>query len=210
MAARILVVEDEETLAALLDYNLRREGFEVRVAMDGDEAMLAIDEDPPDLVALAWMLPGLSGVEICRRIRLRPAHRDLPIIIVTARGEEADRVRGLEIGADDYVTKPFSIPELTARIRALLRRARPELSSDLVTFGDLSVDRGRHRVHRGDREVHLGPIEFRLLECLLQRPGHVYSRARLLDLVWGRDIHVEERTVDVHIGRLRKALNDQG
>ena len=210
MAARILVVEDEETLAALLDYNLGREGFEVRLARDGDEAMLAIDEDPPDLVVLDWMLPGLSGIEICRRIRFRPDLRDLPVIIVTARGEEADRVRGLEIGADDYVTKPFSIPELTARIRALLRRARPELSSDLVTFGDLSVDRGKHRVRRGGREVHLGPIEFRLLECLLQRPGHVYSRARLLDLVWGRDIHVEERTVDVHIGRLRKALNGQG
>ena len=206
MAPRVLIAEDEEALRALLQYNLARDGFEVRVAADGDEAMLAIEADPPDLVLLDWMLPGLSGLEICRRIRFRPELRDMPVIILTARGEEADRVRGLETGADDYVTKPFSVPELIARMRSLLRRSRPELSADVVTFGDLSLDRGRHRVRRGDREVHLGPTEFRLLDCLLSRPGRVYSRERLLDLVWGNDAEVEMRTVDVHIGRLRKAL----
>jgi two-component system, OmpR family, phosphate regulon response regulator PhoB len=210
MGARVLVAEDEEALRALIQYNLAREGFDVRVAADGDEAMLAIEADPPDLVLLDWMLPGLSGLDICRRIRFRPDLRDLPIIVVTARGEEADRVRGLETGADDYVTKPFSVPELIARMRSLLRRSRPELSTDVVTFGDLSLDRARYRVRRGEREVHLGPTEFRLLDCLLQRPGRVYSRERLLDLVWGNDVHVEIRTVDVHVGRLRKALNREG
>ncbi|HET7409301.1 MAG TPA: response regulator, partial [Paracoccaceae bacterium] len=194
MAARILVVEDEETLAALLDYNLGREGFEVRVAADGDEAMLAIGEEPPDLVLLDWMLPGPSGIEICRRIRSRPELRDMAVIMLTARGEEEDRVRGLDTGADDYLTKPFSVPELIARVRALLRRARPGVSADIATFGDLSLDRETRRVRRAGREVHLGPTEFRLLETLMQRPGRVYSRAQLLDLVWGRDLHVEERT----------------
>lgn len=210
MVARILVVEDEEALQALLHYNLTRAGFEVRVASDGDEAVLALKEDPPDLVLLDWMLPRLSGLEICRRIRHRPDLRDLPVILLTARGEEEDRVRGLETGADDYVSKPFSIPELIARIHALLRRSRPELSSDTIIFGDLTLDRGKHRVRRGEREVHLGPTEFRLLECLLQRPGRVYSRTQLLDLVWGQEADVEIRTVDVHIGRLRKALNESG
>lgn len=208
MGARILVVEDEETLAELLDYNLSSEGFSVRTsAGDGDEAMMALEEDRPDLLLLDWMLPGLSGIEICRRIRSRSEMRDMPIIMMTARGEESDRIRGLDTGADDYLTKPFSIPELTARVRALLRRARPTIASDMATFGDLALDRETRRVHRAAREIHLGPTEFRLLDCLMQRPGRVYSREQLLDLVWGRDVYVEVRTVDVHIGRLRKALN---
>jgi two-component system phosphate regulon response regulator PhoB len=210
MVARILVVEDEEALFALLEYNLAREGFEVLGSADGDDAMMSIAEDRPDLVILDWMLPGLSGIEICRRIRARAELRDLPVIMLTARGEEADRIRGLDTGADDYLTKPFSIPELIARVRALLRRARPTISSEVATFGDLVLDRETRRVHRAAREVHLGPTEFRLLDCLLQRPGRVYSREQLLDLVWGRDVYVEARTVDVHIGRLRKALNRRG
>jgi two-component system phosphate regulon response regulator PhoB len=210
MGARILVVEDEEALFALLEYNLGHEGFEVRGSADGDEAMIALEEERPDLVILDWMLPGLSGIEICRRIRARAELRDMPVIMLTARGEEADRIRGLDTGADDYLTKPFSIPELIARVRALLRRARPTISSEVATFGDLILDRETHRVHRASREVHLGPTEFRLLDCLLQRPGRVYSREQLLDLVWGRDVYVEARTVDVHIGRLRKALNARG
>ena len=210
MGARILVVEDEEALFALLEYNLTREGFEVQGSADGDDAMLAIAENRPDLVVLDWMLPGLSGIEICRRIRARAELGDMPVIMLTARGEEADRIRGLDTGADDYLTKPFSIPELIARVRALRRRARPTISSEVATFGDLMLDRETRRVHRAAREVHLGPTEFRLLDCLLQRPGRVYSREQLLDLVWGRDVYVEVRTVDVHIGRLRKALNRRG
>ncbi|MFK7943825.1 MAG: phosphate regulon transcriptional regulator PhoB [Paracoccaceae bacterium] len=210
MGARILAVEDEEALSALLEYNLTQEGFSVRVVADGDEAMVALDEERPDLVLLDWMLPGLSGIEICRRIRARSELRDMPIIMLTARGEESDRIRGLNTGADDYLTKPFSLPELVARVRALLRRLRPTISSAVGTFGDLMLDRETRRVHRSTREVHLGPTEFRLLDCLLQRPGRVYSREQLLDLVWGRDVYVEARTVDVHIGRLRKALNRRG
>jgi len=210
MAANIMVVEDEEALFALLEYNLSREGFNPRVISDGDEAMLAIEEDRPDLVLLDWMLPGLSGIEICRRIRTKSDLRDMPVIMMTARGEEADRIRGLDTGADDYLTKPFSIPEMIARVRALLRRARPTISSVVATYGDLSLDRETRRVHRAGREIHLGPTEFRLLDCLLQRPGRVYSREQLLDLVWGRDVYVEIRTVDVHVGRLRKALNPRG
>lgn len=210
MSARILVVEDEEALSALLEYNLGKEGFAVGVARDGEEAILAIVEDQPDLVLLDWMLPGLSGIEICRQIRARSASRDTPVIMLTARGEEEDRIRGLDTGADDYLTKPFSVPELTARVRALLRRARPTLSAEVATFGDLILDRETRRVRRADREVHLGPTEFRLLDCLIQRPGRVFSREQLLDLVWGRDVYVEARTVDVHVGRLRKALNGRG
>jgi len=210
MAGRILIVEDEEALSALLEYNLSREGFEVHVSADGDDALLALEEERPDLVLLDWMLPGLSGIEICRRIRARPATRELPVIMLTARGEEEDRVRGLETGADDYLTKPFSVPELVARVRALLRRSRPALAGDVATFGDLTLDRETRRVRRGRREVRLGPTEFRLLDCLMQRPGRVYSREQLLDLAWGRDVYVEPRTVDVHVGRLRKALNRPG
>ena len=210
MGPSILVVEDEEALSILLEYNLQREGFAPKIVPDGDDAMLVIEEEVPDLVLLDWMLPGLSGIEICRRIRARTETANLPVIMMTARGEETDRIRGLDTGADDYLTKPFSIPELMARIRALLRRARPTIAADVATFGDLTLDRETRRVHRGAREVQLGPTEFRLLECLMQRPGRVYGRDQLLDLVWGRDVHVEDRTVDVHIGRLRKALNEPG
>ncbi|MEM7239713.1 MAG: phosphate regulon transcriptional regulator PhoB [Pseudomonadota bacterium] len=210
MSARILVIEDEEALAALLEYNLGKEGFTVRISSDGEDALLAIKEDQPDLVLLDWMLPGLSGIEICRWIRARAESREIPVIMLTARGEEDDRIRGLETGADDYLTKPFSVPELTARVRALLRRVRPTLSAEVATFGDLMLDRETRRVRRAEREVHLGPTEFRLLDCLLQRPGRVFSRQQLLDLVWGHDVYVEARTVDVHVGRLRKALNRRG
>ena len=210
MSAQILIIEDEAALAELLEYNLLSEGFAVRISGNGDDAMLSLDEEPPDLMLLDWMLPGLSGIEICRRVRARAELRDMPIIMMTARGEETDRVRGLDTGADDYLTNPFSIPELTARVRALLRRARPTIASDMATFGDLVLDRETRRVHRAKREIRLGPTEFRLLECLMQRPGRVYSREQLLDIVWGRDVYVEIRTVDVHIGRLRRALNGRG
>ena len=210
MGAQILIVEDEEALAELLEYNLSSEGFTVRTTGDGDEAMISLDEEQPDLMLLDWMLPGLSGIEICRRVRARAEMRDMPIIMMTARGEETDRVRGLDTGADDYLTKPFSIPELTARVRALLRRSRPTIASEMATFGDLALDRETRRVHRAGKEIHLGPTEFRLLDCLMQRPGRVYSREQLLDIVWGRDVYVEVRTVDVHVGRLRKALNGRG
>lgn len=210
MSVRVLIVEDEEALAALLEYNLGKEGFAVRVSSDGEDALLAIQEEPTDLVLLDWMLPGLSGIEICRWIRARAESRDIPVIMLTARGEEEDRIRGLNTGADDYLTKPFSVPELIARVRALLRRARPTLSAEVATFGDLMLDRETRRVRRAEREVHLGPTEFRLLDCLIQRPGRVFSREQLLDLVWGRDVYVEARTVDVHVGRLRKALNQRG
>ena len=210
MGANILVVEDEDALSALLEYNLQREGFSPRIVIDGDEAMMTVREERPDLVLLDWMLPGLSGIEICRRIRAQSEICDTPIIMMTARGEESDRIRGLDTGADDYLSKPFSIPELIARVRALLRRSRPAVASDIASFGDLVLDRETRRVHRGSREVHLGPTEFRLLDCLMQRPGRVYPREQLLDMVWGRDVYVEIRTVDVHIGRLRKALNEKG
>ncbi|MFN3263088.1 MAG: phosphate regulon transcriptional regulator PhoB [Pikeienuella sp.] len=210
MSARITVVEDEEALGALLDYNLTQEGYQVRLCADGDEALLTLDEEAPDLMILDWMLPGVSGIEICRRARGRADMRDLPIIMLTARGEEEDRIRGLDTGADDYLTKPFSMTELLARVRAVLRRSRPTLAGDVATFGDIVLDRETRRVHRGPREVHLGPKEFRLLDCLIRRPGRVFSREQLLDMVWGRDVYVEARTVDVHVGRLRKALNRRG
>jgi len=210
MRARILVVEDEEALCALLEYNISKEGFDVEIATDGEEALIKIEEESPDLVLLDWMLPKVSGIEICRQIRASAETRTLPVIMLTARGEEDDRIRGLDTGADDYLTKPFSMTELMARLRAVLRRTRPTLAGDVATFGDIILDRERRRVRRGQREVHLGPTEFRLLDCLLQRPGRVYSREQLLDLVWGRDVYVEARTVDVHVGRLRKALNRRG
>lgn len=210
MRARILIVEDEEALCALLEYNVAKEGFDVQIATDGEEALIKIEEENPDLVLLDWMLPKISGIEVCRQIRASAETRNLPVIMLTARGEEDDRIRGLDTGADDYLTKPFSMTELMARLRAVLRRTRPTLSGDVATFGDIILDRERRRVRRGEREVHLGPTEFRLLDCLLQRPGRVYSREQLLDLVWGRDVYVEARTVDVHVGRLRKALNRRG
>lgn len=203
----ILVVEDEDALATLLRYNLEKEGHRVSVAGDGEMALMMIDERQPDLVVLDWMLPKVSGIEVCRRIRSKPETRNLPVIMLTARGEETDRVRGLETGADDYVVKPFSMSELAARVRAVLRRIRPGLADDLIHHGDLTIDRVAHRVKRHGKEIHLGPTEFRLLDYLMQYPGRVFSREQLLDAVWGSDVYVEARTVDVHIGRLRKALN---
>ncbi len=207
MNPRILVVEDEDALSTLLQYNLEKEGYSVDVADDGEEALVSIDERQPDLVVLDWMLPKVSGIEVCRRLRGKAETRNIPIVMLTARGEESDRVRGLDTGADDYLTKPFSMVELTARIRAVLRRIRPGLAEDKLRHGDLVVDRVAHRVRRADREVHLGPTEFRLLDYFMQHPGRVFSREQLLDAVWGSDVYVEARTVDVHIGRLRKALN---
>jgi len=203
----VLVVEDETALITLLRYNLEREGFRVIEAHDGEEALVTSQEERPDIILLDWMLPHISGLEVCRRIRRTPETREIPIIILTARGEEADKVRGLDSGADDYVTKPFSPTELISRLRAVLRRARPSLASEILQFEDLSMDLAAHRVKRGHREVRLGPTEFRLLRYLLEHPGRVFSREQLLDAVWGRDVYVEPRTVDVHIRRLRKALN---
>jgi len=202
------VVEDEDALATLLQYNLEKEGYQVALAADGEEALMLVDERLPDLVVLDWMLPKISGIELCRRLRGRAETRNMPIMMLTARGEESDRIRGLDTGADDYVTKPFSMTELAARIRAVLRRIRPGLAEDRVTQGDITMDRVAHRVRRSSRENHLGPTEFRLLDSLMQHPGRVFSREQLLDAVWGSDVYVEARTVDVHIGRLRKALNN--
>ncbi|HVH03497.1 MAG TPA: phosphate regulon transcriptional regulator PhoB [Amaricoccus sp.] len=210
MAARVLVVEDEEPISQLLAYNLQKEGFAVAIAADGDDALVAVAEARPDLVLLDWMLPNVSGIELCRQFRARTETRDMPIIMLTARGEEEDRVRGLDVGADDYVTKPFSMSELVARMRAVLRRTAPTVAGDVASFGDLVLDRELCRVRRGKRDIHLGPTEFRLLDALMQRPGRVFSREQLLDRVWGQDVYVESRTVDVHIGRLRKALNRRG
>jgi two-component system, OmpR family, phosphate regulon response regulator PhoB len=204
---RILVVEDEADIALLLTYNLEAEGYSAESVERGDEAELRLIESPPDLVILDWMLPGVSGLEICRRLRARDATRTLPVIMLTARGEEVERVRGLSVGADDYVVKPFSVPELMARVRALLRRSRPGRIADRLVAGDVELDRETRRVHRGARDVHLGPTEFRLLEYLLERPGRVFSRSQLLDGVWGQSVEIDERTVDVHVGRLRKALS---
>jgi two-component system phosphate regulon response regulator PhoB len=210
MKPLILVVEDEAAISTLLAYNLEREGYRAAEATDGEEALLMVEETRPDLILLDWMLPQTSGIEVCRRLRAKPETRNIPIIMLTARGEEADRIRGLDTGADDYITKPFSTSELLARIRAVLRRIRPALAGSSVQFGDILVDRAAHRVRRGERDVHLGPTEFRLLDHLIQYPGRVFSREQLLDAIWGSDVYVEARTVDVHIGRLRKALNEDG
>jgi two-component system, OmpR family, phosphate regulon response regulator PhoB len=205
-APRILVVEDDSDLALLLSYNLEAKGYVVESVERSDEAELRLAENPPDLVILDWMLPGVSGLEICRRLRGRRSTRTLPVIMVTARGEEAERVRGLAVGADDYVVKPFSVPELMARVHALLRRSYPERIASRLYAGDLDLDRETRRVRRADRDVHLGPIGFRLLEFLLEKPGRVFSRGQLLDGIWGRTAEIDDRTVDVHVGRLRKAL----
>ncbi len=210
MSANILIVEDDPSLAELLRYNLSKEGFEATVVDDGEAAIVAVEEEEPSLVILDWMLPNLSGIEVCRQLRRRPSNRALPVIMLTARGEEADRIRGLDSGADDYVVKPFSPNELIARVRALMRRAHPERIDDVLSYADLTMDLEQHRVYRDDQQIHLGPTEFRLLRVFLERPGRVYSREQLLDKVWGRDIYVESRTVDVHIRRLRKALNADG
>src|SRR5580658_9574957 len=210
MRPLVLVVEDEPALVTLLRYNLEREGFAVNEAHDGEEALLQLRESKPDAVLLDWMLPRISGLELCRQIRRAPAWRDLPVIMLTARGEEGDRVRGLDSGADDYVVKPFSTSELIARLKAVIRRSKPNAADEVLKFADLALDLSAHRVVRSGEPVHLGPTEFRLLRFLLERPGRVFSREQLLDAVWGRDAEVELRTVDVHIRRLRKAVNAGG
>ena len=207
IAPKIMVVEDEEPLCVLLRYNLEAEGYQVEVVNRGDEAELRLQENVPDLLVLDWMVPAISGIELCRRLRMRPETERLPIIMLTARGEESDRVRGLSTGADDYLVKPFSTPEFIARVRALLRRAKPEVLSSVLKVGDIVLDREAHRVYRRKNEIRLGPTEFRLLEFLMQHPGRVFSRGQLLDNVWGETIYIDERTVDVHVGRLRKAVN---
>lgn len=206
MTAKVLIIEDEAPLAEMLRYNLEAEGFRVFHAETGEEAEILVAEERPDLVVLDWMLPGVSGIEICRRMRSRLETKSIPIVMLTARGEEGDRIRGLSTGADDYVVKPFSLPELMARVKAILRRSAPDRLAEVLRFGDIELDRVAHKVVRGLREVHLGPTEFRLLEFLMESPGRVLSRSQLLDGVWGRDAFVDERTVDVHVGRLRKAL----
>ena len=209
MTPLVLVVEDESSIVTLLRYNLEKAGFRVAEAVDGEEALLLVEEEVPDLILLDWMLPVVSGIEVCRRLRRRPETRAVPVIMLTARGEESDRVRGLDCGADDYVTKPFSPEELIARVRAVLRRTRPSLAEEVLSFADITMDLAAHRVLRGERSVHLGPTEFRLLRHFLEHPGRVFSREQLLDAVWGRDAYIEPRTVDVHIRRLRRALNDK-
>jgi len=206
----ILLVEDEASLATMLRYNLEKEGFRVCEAGDGEEALTLVAERRPDLVLLDWMLPSLSGIEVCRQLRRKPATRDLPIIMLTARGEESDKIRGLNTGADDYLTKPFSLPELMARARALLRRAQPVPQKGQLSWGDISMDLAAHRVTRAASPIKLGPTEFRLLSTLMEKPGRVWTRDQLLDRVWGRDIYVDTRTIDVHVGRLRKALMVNG
>ena len=209
MTARILIIEDEEPLTLLLRYNLEAEGYSVESAVRGDEADLKLKENTPDLAVIDWMLPSVSGIEVCRRLRQRSVTRNLPIIMLTARGEETDRVRGLDTGADDYIVKPFLMSELSARVRAVLRRIRPGLAEDRIRQGDIVIDRSAHRVKRAGKDVHLGPTEFRLLDYFMQHPGRVFSREQQLNAVWGSDVYVETRTVDVHIGRLRRALTSE-
>jgi two-component system, OmpR family, phosphate regulon response regulator PhoB len=206
----VLIVEDEKPLVTLLRYNLEKEGFQVCEAGDGEEALVQIAERKPDIVLLDWMLPLVSGIEVCRQIRRSPQTRALPVIMLTAKGEEADRVRGLNSGADDYIAKPFSLRELTARLRAVIRRAQPNAAEETLQFGEVKVDVAAHRVTRAGKPIHLGPTEFRLLLYLMRHPARVFSREQLLDAVWGHDVYVEARTVDVHIRRLRKAMNADG
>ncbi|MDJ0630373.1 MAG: phosphate regulon transcriptional regulator PhoB [Rhodobacter sp.] len=207
---KVLVVEDEPAQREVLAYNLEAEGFAVAKAGTGDDALMLVEEDTPDVIVLDWMLPGVSGIEICRRLKTRPATRSVPIIMLSARSEEVDRVRGLETGADDYVVKPFSVVELMARVRAQLRRTRPAAVGQRLEFDDIMLDSETHKVFRGGKALKLGPTEFRLLSTFMEKPGRVWSREQLLDRVWGRDIYVDTRTVDVHIGRLRKALSQHG
>lgn len=208
--ARILLVEDDQALTQLLDFHFRREEFDVEITGDGEEALLMAKESPPDLVILDWMIEGVSGIEVCRRLRRLNETANVPIIMLTARGEEADRIRGLETGADDYVTKPFSPRELVARVSAVLRRVRPALAGEQLAYSDIEMDLVSHKVRRGGDTVPLGPTEFRLLRHFLEHPGRVFSRERLLDSVWGHDSDIELRTIDVHIRRLRKAINVGG
>lgn len=210
MRPSVLVVEDEAPQREILVYNLEAEGYEVRQATSGDVALDLAREDRPDLILLDWMLPEVSGIEVCRQIKSAPETRAIPVIMISARSEEVDRVRGLEIGADDYMVKPYSVVELMARIRTQLRRVRPASMGERLEFEDVAVDTAEHRVFRAGRELHLGPTEFRLLTTFMERPGRVWSRDQLLDRVWGRDIYVDSRTVDVHVGRLRKTLRSVG
>lgn len=210
MKSTVMIVEDEASLVTMLRYNLEKEGFNVTEAGDGEEALVIADETPPDAVLLDWMLPRMSGIEVCRQLRRKSETRNVPIIMLTARNEEADKIRGLNVGADDYLTKPFSMPELIARVRALLRRAKPSQNKGAINFVDIVMDLDSHRVSRSNKQIHLGPTEFRLLQFFMERPGTVFSREELLNGVWGPDIYVEPRTVDVHIRRLRKALNETG
>lgn len=210
MEHTVLIVEDEPHQAEMLSYNLERAGFTVLIAADGEDGLLQARDGTPDVIVLDWMLPGMSGIDVCRQLRGDPATRTIPILMLTARGEEEDRVQGIETGADDYVVKPYSPREVVARIHSLLRRADPSLASNTLSYGDVSMDLGQHKVTRAGHTVRLGPTEFRLLKALMKKPGQVYSRERLLDLAWGRDVYVEDRTVDVHIRRLRKALNANG
>ena len=203
----VLIIEDDPALVELLDYNLVSAGYDTSAVEDGDDAMAAVDDEQPDMVILDWMLPNVSGIELCRQLRQSPAHRHIPIIMLTARGEEGDRVRALETGAGDYVVKPFLPSELIARIEAVLRRVFPEKQADALHYDDISLNLSEHRVTRGGQGIDLGPTEFNLLRTLMERPGRVFIREQLLDRVWGRDIYVETRTVDVHVRRLRKALN---
>lgn len=206
----VLVVEDEGAQREVLQYNLEAEGFAVVVADNGEDALLLVQEEQPDLLVLDWMLPRVSGIEVCRQVKADPATRSIPIIMLSARSEEADRVRGLETGADDYVVKPYSVVELMARLRTQLRRTRPASMGERLSFGDIILDAAEHRVFRAGKALHLGPTEFRLLSTLMERPGRVWTREQLLDRVWGRDIYVDTRTIDVHVGRLRKALMQSG
>ena len=206
----VLVVEDESAQREVLQYNLEAEGFRVVMAVNGDEALLLLREEKPDLIVLDWMLPNVSGIEICRRVKANPETRGIPIIMLSARSEESDRVRGLETGADDYVVKPYSVVELMARLRTQLRRTRPATMGERLAFEDILLDAAEHRVFRDGKPLKLGPTEFRLLSTLMEKPGRVWTRDQLLDRVWGRDIYVDTRTIDVHVGRLRKALMAHG
>ncbi len=207
---RVLVVEDEPAQREVLAYNLEAEGFDVSRAENGEEALILVEEEMPDIVVLDWMMPNLSGIEVCRRLKMKVETRGIPVIMLSARSEEVDRVRGLETGADDYVIKPYSVIELMARVRSQLRRVRPSTVGQRLEFDDIMLDAESHKVSRGGEQLKLGPTEFRLLSTFMEKPGRVWSREQLLDRVWGRDIYVDTRTVDVHIGRLRKALTQHG
>lgn len=210
MSAKILLIEDDPSLTELIKYNLEQEGYDVTVEMDGEEGLLSVQTIAPDLILLDWMLPNLSGIEICRRIRREKLTRNIPVIMLTARSEENDRIRGLDTGADDYITKPFSPKELIARIKAMFRRIRPALSEQSLEYAGIEMDLAARKITRDQDPIHLGPTEFNILKFLLENPCRVFSREQLLDMVWGNDIYVEARTIDVHIRRLRKAINQGG
>ena len=209
-APRVLVVEDEPAQREVLAYNLQAEGFDVSLAENGEDALVLVDEDMPDIIVLDWMMPNLSGIEVCRQLKMKPDTRAIPVIMLSARSEEVDRVRGLETGADDYVIKPYSVIELMARVRSQLRRVRPSTVGQVLEYQDITLDSETHKVRRSDKELKLGPTEFRLLSTFMEKPGRVWSREQLLDRVWGREIYVDTRTVDVHVWRLRKALMQFG